>query len=95
MATFPYRCPQDGPFEINRPIGTADRSVPCPQCGGDALRVFTAPLLGLADRGRMSALDRCERTRSEPDVVTSPPGRPRPGTRGAATPPAWNKLPRP
>jgi hypothetical protein len=97
VATFPYRCPDDGPFDVVRPIGTATATSSCPRCGADAVRIWTAPRLSLAQPAAMAALDRAERSRFEPDVVTAPPARPlgrRPAPAGTANP-ALQRLPRP
>jgi hypothetical protein len=53
-------------------------------------------MVSFASRARMAAIDRAERTRDEPDVVTAPPPRPARG-RVPATPPnpALQRLPRP
>ena len=50
MATYQYRCNQHGLVETARPIGTAPRELTCPTCGHPARRVFSTPLLALADR---------------------------------------------
>jgi hypothetical protein len=55
--------------------------------------MITAPMLGLADRGRMSVIDRTERSRTEPDVVSSLPRQP--GRPGARLDPRTRALPRP
>ncbi|WP_028923215.1 FmdB family zinc ribbon protein [Pseudonocardia acaciae] len=94
MATYAYRCDSDGPIEVRRPIGTAPDTVACPSCGGPSARVFSPPMLGLADRGRMAVIDRAEASGSEPAVVSSPPpsrrrapaARPDPRTRGLPRP---------
>jgi len=99
MAVYSYRCtgpacPTPHPFDVRRPIGTADPATPCPACGGEAVRVFTPPLLGLADRGRLSLIDTTEKTRWEPGVVAAPPAAPR--SRGRVTAdPRHRTLPRP
>ena len=94
MATFLYRCPVDGTFEMHWPVGTAPGQVTCPECASDARRVYTPPLVSGGSREAMALIDQTERTRYEPEVVTRParPGRPR---RGAALNPAWQGLPRP
>ncbi len=97
MATYTYRCGADGPLDVRRPIGTAPATVPCPTCGATASRMITAPMLGLADRGRMALIDRAEASRTEPAVVSAIPAAPRPG-RAARTPrpdPRTRHLPRP
>lgn len=96
MATFEYRCPQDGDFEVSRPIGTAAPLVRCAACGADAVRVFTAPMLTLAPRAIVAAIDLSERTRDEPAVVSSlPPGRGHRLPSTARANPALRRLPKP
>lgn len=96
MATYVFRCAADGTFEVALPMGTAGRASPCPTCGEDGGRVFAAPMLGLADPRVVAAIDRTERTRHEPEVVSAPPparGRRRPPV--APPNPALRRLPRP
>lgn len=98
MATYGYRCDVDGPVDVRLPIGTAPGAIACPRCGAPSVRVFTAPLLGLADRTRLSLIDRAEASGSEPAVVASLPSTPRAGRRAAAAPrpdPRTSRLPRP
>ncbi|MHA6792039.1 zinc ribbon domain-containing protein [Pseudonocardia bannensis] len=92
MAIYQYRCVEHGITEVRAPIGTAAPAWPCPRCTTDLRRVFTAPLLGLAPRALVSAIDRAEATASAPGVVTSPPPR-RPPV--APRNPALRRLPRP
>jgi hypothetical protein len=56
-------------------------------------RVWTAPMVSLAPRAAVAAIDRAERSRTEPEVVTHVPGRPRRVV--APTTPAQRRLPRP
>lgn len=93
MATYAYRCDSDGPIEVRRPIGTAPDTVACPSCGGPSTRVFSPPMLGLADRERMAVIDRAEASASEPSVVSSPPSRRR--TPAPRLDPRTRGLPRP
>ena len=92
MATYAYRCTVDGPVDVVRPIGTAPDSVACPRCGAPSPRMITAPMLGLADRGRTDLIDRTEASRTAPPVVSRlPPARRtaparRPDPRTAALP---------
>lgn len=44
MATYDYRCEHDGVFELSMPLGTAPSAAPCPECSGEAPRIFAAPL---------------------------------------------------
>ncbi|MEV0073251.1 MULTISPECIES: FmdB family zinc ribbon protein [unclassified Amycolatopsis] len=96
MATYQYRCARDGVFEVRLPMGTASPSSQCPACGGEAARNYCAPMLSLAPRELVTAIDRTEKTRDEPAVVSAvPPVRGR--TRGPAptSNPALRRLPRP
>jgi putative FmdB family regulatory protein len=77
MATYAYRCADDGPVDVVRPMGTAPDSVACPRCGAPAPRMITAPMLGLADRGRTALIDRAEASRTEPPDGGPTPARPR------------------
>jgi len=97
VATYQYRFDQHGLVETARLIGTAPRGLTCPTCGHLARRVFSTPLLALADRRAMSLIDRTVKSSDEPDVVTSLPPRRHPrraagtGLPGAApTTPALN-----
>jgi putative FmdB family regulatory protein len=76
MAIYEYRCELDGAFDVTRPIGTAPPSVACPQCASKAERVFSSPMVPRAPRALVAALDHEEKTRHEPDVVTSLPPKP-------------------
>ena len=96
MAFYEYRCEQDGSFDITRPLGTAPTSTPCPVCRSEARRVFSKPMLMSTARELVAAIDHAEKTRHEPDVVTSLP---RAGAR-KRTPvlpltPTLRRLPRP
>ena len=95
MATYQYRCSGDGDFEVRRPIGTAAEPVSCPVCGGDAVRVYTPPMLSTASRATVAAIDRAEKSRDQPDVVTSLPARSARRRPAALGNPALQKLPRP
>jgi hypothetical protein len=94
MPIYAFRCDGDGDFEVTVPVGRAGTRQPCPICGLDGARVFVTPMVGRVDRRIGSALDRAERSRSEPEVVRSLPS-----DGGAArtepSHPAWRRLPRP
>ena len=93
MATFLYRCTADGILEMRWPVGTAPSQVSCPECAGDARRVYTPPLVSGGSSPAMALIDRTERTRDAPEVVTSlPHGR---AQRRTELNPAWQRLPRP
>ncbi|MDN5860012.1 MAG: zinc ribbon domain-containing protein [Pseudonocardia sp.] len=93
MATYSYRCAVDGAFDVRLPMGKAPSAIDCPRCGMTAPRRFAAPMLGLAHRGALAALDRAEASRSEPAVVSAPPRRPR--RQAARLDPRAARLPRP
>jgi putative FmdB family regulatory protein len=97
VAIYEYRCDRHGPVEVRLPIGTAPPSITCSQCGGEAGRVFSTPMMSTrAPRSLVAALEHEEKTRHEPDVVTSLPRRPV-GERTPVAPltPALARLPRP
>lgn len=101
MTLYEYRCDEHGLTSVSLPMGTAPRSVACEVCGAPAERVYSAPMLMTSKSPRLapaiaSAIDRCERSRDEPEVVTSlPPRDPRRRTRMAPANPALRRLPRP
>ena len=97
MAFYDYRCDADGVFEIARPLGTAPGTVPCPVCRGEASRVFTTPMLATtAPTELVNAIAHAEKTKTEPDLVTSLPRRdPRKRTPTLPLTPKLRRLPRP
>ena len=96
MATYEYRCDQDGVFEVSRPLGTAPESIGCAVCSSEAMRVFSAPMLFRGSRALFAAIDHAEKSRDEPDVVTSLPSTgARRRTPMARMTPALQRLPRP
>ncbi len=96
MAIYKYRCVLDGVFDVSLPMGTAESQWPCPVCNGEAVRVFSAPMLSLAPRALVAAIDGTEKTRDEPEVVSALPRRRARSRRAAAAMnPALQRLPRP
>jgi putative FmdB family regulatory protein len=97
MPIYEYRCDQHGVSEITRPLGLAPKSVTCLVCGGQAGRVFSVATVRSGSRiSLLNAMDHAEKSRHEPEVVTSVP------STGAKrrTPvlpltPALRRLPRP
>jgi putative FmdB family regulatory protein len=73
VAIYEYRCDDDGVFEVTRPLGTAPASIACPVCGSKGRRVFSKPMLALSPSAVVAAIDRAEKSRDEPEVVTSLP----------------------
>ncbi|RKN29187.1 FmdB family zinc ribbon protein [Micromonospora musae] len=92
MATYEYRCPRDGDFEVRLPLGEAGAAVDCPGCHERATRVWSAPRLARTPRALGAALDGAARSAETPEVVSRIPAR-RPA---AAMPahPAHARLPR-
>jgi putative FmdB family regulatory protein len=92
MATYVYRCPDCGPWDVWLPMGTAGATADCPACGSAAPRQFTPPLLSRTAAPVAAARLREEASRDAPAVTTSVPkavGRPVPRD------PRWQALPRP
>jgi predicted nucleic acid-binding Zn ribbon protein len=94
MTTYRYRCPTDGPTDVTLPFGTAPPARTCSSCGAEMPRVFTAPMLGLAPRGVVTAIDRAGASAESPAVVSRIPGS-RPHTPVAPPNPKLRRLPRP
>jgi putative FmdB family regulatory protein len=96
MAIYEYRCDDDGMLEVTRPLGTAPPSVTCPVCGSAARRVFSTPMISSLPPALVGAIDHAEKTRDEPDVVTSlPPAGARKRTPVLPLTPTLRRLPRP
>lgn len=97
MAIYEYRCERDGPFEVSRPIGTAPASFACPVCAREGERVFSRPLLSRRmPPGLTAALEHEEKTRTDPDLVTSlPPAPLHKRTPTVPLTPTLSRLPRP
>jgi putative FmdB family regulatory protein len=96
VALYEYRCDRDGAFEIARPIGTAPASIECPVCNSESRRVFSKPMLSSVPVELAAAIDHAEKTRHEPDIVTSlPPTGARRRTPVLPLTPTLRRLPRP
>jgi putative FmdB family regulatory protein len=96
VALYEYRCDTDGVFDARWPLGSAPASVTCPVCNREAMRVFSKPMLMTASRELVAAVDHAEKTRDEPDLVTSlPPTGARRRTPVLPLTPTLRRLPRP
>jgi putative FmdB family regulatory protein len=73
MPIYAFDCPGCGPFELRTEVGAAGC---CPDCGGDARRVFTPPGLARLSTPMRRARDMEERSAHEPAVVNEKRGRP-------------------
>jgi putative FmdB family regulatory protein len=95
MVFYQYLCHTHGAFNITRRLGKAPSQAPCPSCGSQARRMLSAPTVLNGRRSSLfSAMDRAEKSRHEPEVVTSlpPSGVRRPQVRMT---PELRRLPRP
>lgn len=98
MTTYEYRCDSDAvSVEVQFPLGTAPESITCERCGGPARRVFSTPMLRRSPRRDLvAAIDHAEKTRTDPDVVTSlPAAGARKRTPVVPLTPTLRRLPRP
>ena len=97
MTTYEYQCDEDGVFDVYLPLGTAPQSITCSVCGNEARRVFSVPTIKCGSRpGWVAAIDHADKSRYEPEVVTSLPST---GARRRARvlplTPTLRRLPRP
>lgn len=97
MVIHEFCCPEHGVFERMLPLGALASQTQCPQCGADALRQMSAPRVVRSSRAQWaSAVERAEKSRHEPEVVTSVPSSgARRRIRQAPMTPALQRLPRP
>jgi putative FmdB family regulatory protein len=97
MVMYEFRCPLHGTFDLLMPMGTALLQAQCPQCGADAARQMSAPSVVRSSRSQwFGAIERAEKSRHEPEVVSSVPSAgARPRIRQAPMTPALQRLPRP
>jgi putative FmdB family regulatory protein len=92
MATYVYRCPDHGPWDVRLPMGTAEATANCPACGRAAARQFTSPLLSRTAAPVAAARLREEASGDAPTVTTTVP---KAVSRPVARDPRWQALPRP
>ncbi|MGA8995277.1 MAG: zinc ribbon domain-containing protein [Nocardioidaceae bacterium] len=91
-----YRCPDHATTETRCAMDEIPAAVSCPACGSAAARVFTAPRLSFGSPVRRDLIERTERSRDQPDVVSAPPPGSGPGRRAdVVRNPALSRLPRP
>jgi putative FmdB family regulatory protein len=97
MPIYEYQCDQHGVSEITQPLGTAPKSVTCLVCGSEAKRVFSVASVRSGSRDALlAAMDHAEKSRHEPEVVTSLPSTgARKRTPVLPLTPALRRLPRP
>lgn len=96
MALYEYCCDAHGPFERLLALGQAPQALDCPRCGGSSRRVYSAPALRTGRRSAWTAAqDHAEKSRHEPEVVTSLPAAPGAARPHARLDPRMLTLPRP
>ena len=96
MAIYEYRCEHDGAFEVTGALGAPPQSAACPVCSLESRRVFSKPMLSFAPRALVAAIEHAEKSRHEPEVVTSlPPAPARKRTPVLPLTPTLRRLPRP
>jgi putative FmdB family regulatory protein len=92
VTEYEYRCPACGPFDLRRAMGSAEPSAPCPACGRDSRRAYSALPVRRLPAALAGALQRQEASSDHPEVVTRVP--PRPARRPAPANPRHRLLPR-
>ncbi|MFD2191498.1 FmdB family zinc ribbon protein [Pistricoccus aurantiacus] len=94
MATYEYRCTTHGTFDRRMRMGTAPSLIPCPQCGEDAARILSIPMVSRVPRGISTAIERTQASADHPATVSSlPPSRE--GQARITRNPKHRRLPRP
>ena len=95
MPTYLFRCADGCQFDAVHPMSAVPAQLPCPDCGGTARRIPTAPHLARTSSSAFQLMDRTARSAHEPDVVQSLPARAgRPTATRTTTNPLHSKLPR-
>ncbi len=93
MPTYAFTCSGCGDLDQFFRIAEVPRAVPCPHCGSQAVRRFTAPAIGHEPNISTRLVEATRRSAHEPEVVARPPGRT--GRRPMAPSPLQARLPRP
>lgn len=75
MPVYEFLCQSCGPFEERRSFEGSEEPMPCPECGNEARRVYSMPSTRRIPTGLYKAMDRSEKSASEPEVVSRPAGR--------------------
>jgi putative FmdB family regulatory protein len=69
MPMYEYACPDHGLVTELRTIAARDQPAACPDCGGTAARVVSAPRLQVMSAANRTAWERNERSAHEPRRV--------------------------
>lgn len=75
MPVYEFLCESCGPFEERRSFESTAEPMSCPKCGDGARRVYSMPATKRMPAGLSKALDRSEKSASEPEVVRRPAAR--------------------
>jgi len=69
MPIYEFECDDHGTFELSRPMAQVREPAACPDCGAQAKRLLSAPMVatGSAVGRRVSAVN--ERSQHEPRIV--------------------------
>lgn len=70
MPLYDYHCPACGPFSAWTSMAQAALPQSCPGCSEPAARQLATPHLSTMDSGLRRAEARCEKSSSEPQVVS-------------------------
>lgn len=74
MPLYDYQCDAHDRFELRQPMGAASDQAACPHCGASARRMPSAPRIVTRGHGAWTAaIDRADKSRYEPEVVSSLP----------------------
>jgi putative FmdB family regulatory protein len=96
MALYEFACPGCRPIEAYFPMGSAPESIECPECGGRAPRVYSAPYLSVSGRAAFKLIDSTQKSAHEPQVIDGAlPQTTRKRARTMTSHPLYRKLPRP
>jgi putative FmdB family regulatory protein len=93
VTEYEYRCLACGPFTVRGSMGSATPSAPCPACGQDSRRRFSALPVRRVGSALADALRREEASADHPEVTSTVP--PRPARPRAPADPRHAALPRP
>lgn len=72
MPLYEYKCPQHGVFQELAPMSEHDQPTHCPQCQTLSARVIVVPPeIAKVLKATQEAIERNEKARESPDVMTS------------------------
>ncbi len=96
MVLYVFRCESGcGTTQQMHSMQSRPDVVSCPDCGGSARRMISAPHLGSTGSAAMALQDATRATADRPAVVDTPPSSPGTRRRPVSANPLHRKLPRP